>query len=288
MSFLTLRLAILVLSSINVSAIATLFGNGVNLQPSYYNNGNVTFGWDVMKKYSQIKRLRIEIEPDKVAQGKQWIQDAHSHGYELIVTYHNHTVLGSDDASELIVAANWWVSNYENLKPKDGDFVINLMNEWGSHDQTSYSFSTAYNAAVSIVRTVYSHDIIIDIPGWGQNTHTAAQASSMLTDSKLIFSAHIYPQGNQEGHYNNNGDMDELKSTGRPCIIGEFGTIGDGDVDVYGVVNHAKSIGFLGVFAWAWNGDGNDMNMVSPRWMDNPVSANYSENGYFSSLIGLL
>ena len=268
--------------------VAVAFGNGVNLQPSYYNNGNVTFGWNVMKKYSQIKQLRIEIEPDKVVQGKKWIQDAHNQGYQLIVTYHKYVALGSDDENEIIAAANWWVANYEYLKPKGGDFTINLINEWGSHSQSAATYSKAYNTAVAIVRTVYSHDIIIDISGWGQNTHVAAQASPMLSDTKLILSAHIYPQGNQEGHYNNNADMDELKGTGRPCIIGEFGTIGNGGVDVYGVVTHAKSIGFLGVYAWAWNGDGGDMNMMSPKWVDNPVATTYDENDYFYELIGLL
>jgi len=32
-----------------LSVEAALFGNGVNLQPSYYNGGNVNFGWDLMK-----------------------------------------------------------------------------------------------------------------------------------------------------------------------------------------------------------------------------------------------
>ncbi|NLP58412.1 hypothetical protein [Lutibacter sp. B1] len=42
-------------------------GNGVNLQPSYYNSGNVTIGWDLMKTYPGIETVRIEIEPDKVS-----------------------------------------------------------------------------------------------------------------------------------------------------------------------------------------------------------------------------
>ena len=45
-----------------------LYGHGVNLQPSYYNNGNVNFGWSLMKSYTKIKTVRIEVEPDKVTQ----------------------------------------------------------------------------------------------------------------------------------------------------------------------------------------------------------------------------
>jgi mannan endo-1,4-beta-mannosidase len=77
-------------------------------------------------------------------------------------------------------------------------------------------------------------------------------------------------------------------STGRPCIIGEFGTEGEGAVDVEAVVNHAKSIGFESVLAWAWNGDGGVMNMVNPAWYDNPTSSTYTENSYFEDVIGML
>jgi len=264
--------------------------NGVNLQPSYYNNGNVTFGWDLMAKYSQIKSVRIEIEPDKVEQGKEWISQAHAHGYEIIATYHKCSVLGTDDAKELTDAANWWVKNYAYLK-KGGDFTINVMNEWGSHSQTASSYSSAYNSAIATIRTVYPSNlaIIADIPGWGQETHTAAQASPKLKDPKITFSAHVYP-GSWNGamnRYMKASDLDELKDTGRSTIVGEFGTAGDGGADVTSIVNHAKSLGFA-VLAWAWNGDGGNMNMASPSWATNPRASSYKESSYFSSVMNLL
>ena len=47
-----------------VSALAPAFAtNGANLQPSYYNGGNVNFGWSLMKTDTKIKTLRLEIEP---------------------------------------------------------------------------------------------------------------------------------------------------------------------------------------------------------------------------------
>ena len=55
-----------------------VFGNGVNLQPSYYNNGNPNFGWSLMKQQTKIITVRIEIEPDKVSQAKTWISQARS------------------------------------------------------------------------------------------------------------------------------------------------------------------------------------------------------------------
>jgi mannan endo-1,4-beta-mannosidase len=166
-------------------------GNGVNLQPSYYNNGNVTFGWELMKSYPQIKSVRIEIEPDKVTQGKQWIDQARSNGYEIIATFHNYNVLGSDDSNELLNAANWWKQNYAYLS-NGGPITVNIMNEWGSHNQDMYSYSNAYNQAISIIRSVYSGYLILDIPGWGQETLTASKASPLINDKNIIFSAHVY------------------------------------------------------------------------------------------------
>src|SRR5882724_2006611 len=74
---------------------ATGIGNGVNLQPSYYNNGNVDFAWSLMKQNPKIKTVRIEIEPGvDINQAKSWIQQANDNGYEIIATYHKYTVLG--------------------------------------------------------------------------------------------------------------------------------------------------------------------------------------------------
>jgi len=91
--------------AIHVEATAG-FGNGVNLQPSYYNGGNPNFGWSLMKQQSKIKTVRIEIEPGYVTQAKSWISQARSNGYAVIATYHKASVLGSDNTAELNAAAN--------------------------------------------------------------------------------------------------------------------------------------------------------------------------------------
>jgi len=98
-----------------LSVEAALFGNGVNLQPSYYNGGNVNFGWDLMRSYGQIKTVRIEIEPGYESQAQDWIRQACNNGYQVVATYHKWTVLGSDDANEVQQAANWWVQHYDFL-----------------------------------------------------------------------------------------------------------------------------------------------------------------------------
>ena len=264
-------------------------GNGVNLQPSYYNGGNPNFAYPLMKGQSKIKTVRIEIEPGYVTQAKNWISQARSNGYAVIATYHKSAVLGSDAASELTAAGNWWKSNYSNLAAS-GSFTINLMNEWGSHNISPASYAAAYNAAISIVRTVYSGNIIIDIPGYGQETATAACAvkgcssgQTKITDTKIILSAHIYPGAYNQGKGRAliKTDLDDLASAGRPCIIGEFGNSGGSGADWSGIVDYAKSKSWT-VLGWSWNGDGGSMNMVTPSWASNGSATSFSLSSYFN------
>lgn len=265
-----------------------VFGNGVNLQPSYYNGGYPNFGWSLMKQQTKIKTVRIEIEPDKVSQAKSWISNAKANGFAIIATYHKSAVLGSDAASELTAAGNWWKANYSNLA-SSGSFTINLMNEWGSHNISSNAYASAYNTSISLVRQVYSGRIIIDIPGYGQETRTAADAvkgtnGTKINDTNIVLSAHIYPGAYNQGRGRslNNADLDEMGGVGRSCIVGEFGNDSGGytGADWSGLVDHAKSKGWT-VLGWCWNGDGGSMNMATPKWSSNPT-ANPSLSSYFS------
>lgn len=264
----------------------------MNMQPSSYNDGTVTFGWNLLSQFSQVKSVRIEIEPDKVTQAAGWINQALSRGYKVIATYHKYTVLGSDDPNDLLAAANWWVSNYASLKrAAGGDFTINLMNEWGSHKQTSASYSSAYNAAISKVRQVYSGYIVIDLPGWGQGVTVASAASNLIKYKNLIFSAHVYPNGYNAGSNRSlqPSDMATLSQTGRPCIVGEYGLYpASGTVSVANVVKQAIQSGFVGIFAWAWNGDGGLMNMVAPTWSAYPMSPNYQVTPYLTNIFKIM
>ena len=117
----------LVMAGVAASSMAGEFGNGVNLQPSYYNNGNVNMGSSLMKSKANIKSVRIEIEPGKETQGKTWIAQAKSNGYAVIATYHKSSVLGSDSASELSTAGTWWKNNYSNLAAAGSIFVLSLI-----------------------------------------------------------------------------------------------------------------------------------------------------------------
>lgn len=279
------------------TAPVTLAGNGVNLQPSYYNSGNVDLGFPLMKQQANIKTVRIEIEPTQVTNAIRWIKEASDNGYTIICTYHKATVLGSDNLSDLLDGANWWKTNYAALSAS-GKFYINLMNEWGSHNLSATNYATDYNQAITIVRTVYSGTIIIDIPGYGQEAYVATNAvlgvgtgGIKITDTNIALSTHIYP-GNYVGqHVNSSGvtfasggnmvtaDLDYMATSGRTCLVGEFGNGTNGTVDWSGLVDYAKSKSWT-VMAWSWAGDGGDgihpaMNMLSQNFQPYTAGTNY-------------
>jgi hypothetical protein len=196
-------------------------------------------------------------------------------------------------------------------------FMINLMNEWGNHNLTAKVYARAYNAAIGIVRGAYPADlpIIIDVPGWGQETAVAASAVrgdgnvvSPITDPNIILSVHIYPDAfvhqkpasskEKEGLLTT-ADLDDLASTRKPCMIGEFGNSPAGPANWKGLVQHAKNSLKWPVLGWAWNGDdtAGQMNMVAPRWRIGLVySVDYGKTGrqyhpnppYFSDICGEL
>ncbi len=272
----------------------TLIGDGVDLQPSYYNGGNVTFGYPLMQQYPNIKSVRIEIEPSvPIALAASWIQQAHSNGYKVIATYHKYTVLGTDDTTQLDTAAMWWRTNYSTLSAS-GSITVNLMNEWGSHNQTPATYATAYNQAIAIVRQVYSGPIIIDCAGYGQETSVAADAvrgigGIRLNDSNIILSAHIYPNGYNQAnnHTLQQSDLDSMAASGRPCIVGEFGNSPSGNADWSGLASYGKSLHWA-ILGWAWNGDGGTMNMVTPAWDTTANASTYSPSAYFTVIYSLL
>ena len=242
-----------------------------------------------MNSNTKIKTVRIEIEPDKVSQAKSWISQAQANGKTIIATYHKSAVLGSDSTSELSAAGNWWKTNYSNLRAS-GSFTVNLMNEWGSHNLTASAYASAHNSAISTVRQVYSGRIILDASGWGQETNVMACAlkgcngGTKITDTNVAASIHVYPGAwNQaKNRWLNTSDLDDMASGGRPCIVGEFGT-GSGSADWAGITDAARNKGWS-VIGWAWNGDGNNLNMVTPSWASNATATSFSTSSYFSTI----
>ena len=72
----------------------SIIKNGVNIQASYYNRGNVTIGWNLMDDYPEIEAVRIEIEPERASRAVEWIREAQKAGYQVIATYHEASDIG--------------------------------------------------------------------------------------------------------------------------------------------------------------------------------------------------
>ncbi len=280
-------------SGSNAAAEGASFGDGVNLQPSYFCSGDQDLGYDLMTDYPDIRTVRIEIEPfsfgevdTTVEDAKRWIDEAAANGLDVIATYHHYPDNGSAEASALQNAAEFWVEHYETLSA-DTDITVNMMNEWGNHDVTADEYASAYNDAISTVRngTSYSGPIVCDAPGWGQGTYRLADAVEGIDDENLILSAHVYPSAWNATTGENlvPGDLDVMDETGYPCIIGEFGNYADSTcADWSAIVDYASDLGWP-VIGWAWNGDGSDepMNMASPYWGDDCSADTYTTSDYF-------
>jgi hypothetical protein len=221
---------------------------------------------------------------------QRWIGDANRNGYKVIATYHRYKDNGSDDPNAVLAAAQWWKENYKALS-KAGPFTINVINEWGGHHMTPEAFADAYNKAIPVLREFYKGPIIVDIPGWGQETVSAAKASSLIKDSNVVLSIHIYGSAFIEQgahHWMQPSDLVALsKATDRPILIGEFGGMREGGADWRALVAQSKALGWT-VLAWAWNGDGEDMNMVSPDWNVDCLPKAYLPTTYFAQIYAFL
>ncbi len=262
--------------------------NGVNIQASYYNRGNVTIGWDLMDDYPEIQAVRIEIEPDRVNQAINWIKEAQNSGYQVIATYHKSTQLGTNNLAHLQAATRWWMNNYA-LLASNGPIIINVMNEWGGHDIAPDTYAAAYNEAIEELRTIYSGTFIVDLPGFGNNTKIVAEAYDLFLDQNIIFSAHIY-----SGSFNvaanrwlNISDLELLQATGAKCMIGEFCNGNNGGADWCRMVDYAVAQQWP-IFGWAWNGDGRGMNMVSPSWKEQPRATSFEPTPFLDRIVAKL
>jgi len=259
---------------------AALFGNGVNLQPSYSSNGNADLGWDYMKKVlPAIKTVRILVEPEKHNQAVRWVTEAQDRGYAVIVCYNKSAVLGSNDPAELLLAANWWKDHYAQLKGKTS-IKINLMNEWGGHDLQPDVYADAYNKALSIVRQVYGGRIIIDAPGYGQGATALLRVlsgSKSINERNIMLSVHVYPSAYDAGIKKAlaNDALKRLNDTSVPCMLGEFGSKTEdkpSGASWGGLVDYAKSLNWP-VIAWCWAADNTGKRIGDKSLMMNMITS---------------
>jgi mannan endo-1,4-beta-mannosidase len=275
-----------------------IFGNGVNMQPSYSQSGDVDLGWDLLKTISSIKTVRLEIESFAVAAAARWINEANARGYQVIATYHNSDAINNnpqpqDDPQHMQGAIQFWNDTYKTLAAA-GSFMLNIMNEWGHKTINAKSYADQYNSAIRQIRSYYGGPIIIDLPGYGQLAKVAADAVtgaggiSPIQDRNVILSMHVYPQTWSGKGPVTLEDVNLLVATGRPCMIGEFGESNETpNTDWRAIVTYAKSLNWP-VLAWCWDGDGNIMNIMSPefqRFVPGQPNPYYFINSQYANIV---
>jgi mannan endo-1,4-beta-mannosidase len=275
---------------------APLFGNGVNMQPSYQKNGDVDLGWSLLKTIADVRTVRLEIEGFAIDAAVRWINEATTRDYTVIATFHSFKAIdnkpASDDPQHMQQAIQFWTGNYKKLSAA-GPFMINVMNEWGHKTIDAKTYADQYNKAINAIRGFYNGPLIIDLPGYGQLAKVAADAVTgaggitPIQDRNVILSMHVYPQTWNGKSGLTTADLDLLVATGRPCMIGEFGESNKTpNTDWQAIVNYAKNLKWP-VLAWAWDGDGEIMNMMYPEFQ--PFVAGktfpYSINAQYANIV---
>jgi len=228
-----------------------------------------------MKSYPEIQALRIEIEPYRVQQARQWIKEAHEHGYQVIATYHDSQKLGSDSRDDLMDAVNWW-EDYYTMLSSSGPIIINIINEWGSHDISPEDYAGAYNEAIERIRSFYKGKLIVDVPGWGQATKIAADAYPLFEEQDFTYSIHVYTSAFniEQKRWLSHEDLAYLDATGADCMVGEFCDTATGGADWCTIIDECYANNWP-LFGWAWNGDGGSMNMTEPHWSKEPLATEF-------------
>jgi hypothetical protein len=175
-----------------------------------------------------------------------------------------------------------WVSMYSVFAPYQQYIWINIANEWGPANSSTWA--TAYESAITMLRNAgYTCPLVIDSGGCGQDPYDFIEYGKEVFDSdpqkNVIFSIHIYgnwtPTGTWSPTYTGSpvplaGGLQALATAGAsggfPVMAGEFGPgLGEGpsptSITPLSIMQEADALG-MGWLAWAWD-DGSPFNLTS-------------------------
>ncbi len=170
----------------------------------------------------------------------------------------------------LDVAVEQWVNHAATFKPFERYLLVNIANEWGPEDSSTWR--DAYIAAVARLRQAgYLATLVVDAGGCGQDPANLLKYAREVFDSdpqrNIVFDLHLYgawANGDPEPWQNDLlPGLDRLAATGLAIIIGEFGpgrNIGPSPTLMTPgeIIQAADARGF-GWLAWAWDdGDSDD------------------------------
>jgi mannan endo-1,4-beta-mannosidase len=171
----------------------------------------------------------------------------------------------NEDPATLNAAVSAWTSQASEWINLNNYMIINLANEWGPSNSTTWRDS--YISAVSQLRSAgYTGPIMIDSGGCGQDIQDLTQYAAAVFNSdpekNVIFSLHLYYNASQALSENWLQQLASLsQSSGMLFVLGEFGpgqNIGPSPTMVTpGQLISAAETAGIGWLAWAW--DDNDL-----------------------------
>jgi mannan endo-1,4-beta-mannosidase len=175
------------------------------------------------------------------------------------------TVLSGDTSTgDLSTTVNWWISNWSSFAPYAKHLILNIANEWGPANSTTWE--SAYITEVQALRTAgVTVPLMIDTGGFGQDFNNLLNYSAAIFSAdpqhNIIFTIHLYGNGGSalSGSPTFIQQLASLSaSDGMVFAAMEFGAAANlGGATVQGIINacNASDIGWA---AWAWDEDNTD------------------------------
>lgn len=196
----------------------------------------------------------------------------------------NWTTTCKSDQASLAAAVDTWVAQAPTWTQLNDSGLINIANEWGPADS---GWLTGYTTAVQRMRAAgYTGALLVDAGGCGQDARTLVSYGSQLLDAdplhNLVFGVHIYgvwhvvtsttPYQSWWG-FTYDSMMTQLRATGLPVIVSEFGPYNGGNSSSKTLVPPDKLIADAEANGWGW---------LAWSWDDNNLAGCKSDDNGFS------
>ncbi len=196
-----------------------------------------------------------------------------------------HDVTGKASGERLVDMARHYAGDDMKrvLKRYERYLLVNIANEWGSHEVTAQHWLDSYTAAIGVLRDAgIKTTLVVDAPGWGQNMEPILEKGLKLIENdalhNILFSVHMY------GSWNNAQDIkDKLTAAKKqqlPMIVGEFGYhYNEGNNNLKCKTDHrtilrtCHRLGY-GFMPWSWTGNNKEnawLDLVDPQDWKTPT-----------------
>lgn len=197
----------------------------------------------------------------------------------------NWTTTCKSDQASLAATVDTWVAQASTWAQLNRTGLLNVANEWGpavSSADKGAGWLTGNQQAVARLRFAgLTMPLVIDAGGCGQDAGTIVKYGQQLLDAdpehNLIFSVHVYGSWHYPATASWMQDystaMAQLRATGLPILIGEFGPYNGGASSSKTLVPTATLIADAEANGWGW---------LPWSWDDNNLPGCLADDNGFS------